>query len=441
MKLRSLLSAVALASAALGAVASIGFADDWPQFRGPNRDGVSKETGLLKEWPQGGPKLLWTYQEAGLGHSGVSTSKGILYTNGTRGDDEITIAVDLATGKEKWIAKIGPIFNFKSNVWGPGPRSMPTVDGDKLYVLGAQGDFLCLDTSGKEIWRKNMKKDFDGEMMTEWGYSESPLVVGNLVICTPGSASQGTVVALDKTNGKVVWQAKELKYKAPYTSALSAEIHGVPQIIQAGYSDSPDNGFLSGIALKDGKLLWSENMVEGHNYSIASTPIVKGNQVYVSAGTGAGCHLFEIDKDFKVKDLYPDTPKVRKAMINNHGGLVLIGDHVYGHSEKSLWVCQEWKTGKQAWKETNAFKTKSGATTGADGMLYLLSEEGKLALVEANPAEFKLVSEFDLPLRSKLQKQLPSAKYSSPWAHPVISDGKLYLRDHELIFCFDIKGK
>ncbi|MBX9679709.1 MAG: PQQ-like beta-propeller repeat protein [Gemmataceae bacterium] len=432
MKLRSLFLVAALAAAV-----SAAFADDWPSFRGPRRDGVSKETGLLKEWPKGGPKLVWTFDNAGLGHSSSAIVKGVLYTNGTRDGDEITLALDAATGKEIWKAKIGPIFTFKSNIWGDGPRSVPTVDGDKLYVLGAQGDFLCLDTAGKELWRKNLIKDFGGEMMTEWGYSESPLVVGNLVIVTPGSQTQGTVVAFDKTSGKVVWQAKELKYKAPYTSAVYAEIHGVPQVIQAGFSADPEGGYLSGIALKDGKLLWSEQMVKGHNYSIASTPIVRGNQVYVSAGTGAGCHLFDIDKDFKVKDLYG--VKSKKSVKNNHGGLVLIGDHIYGHSEGSVWVCQEWQTGKLAWEERNDFKTKSGATTGADGMLYLLSEGGEVALVEANPAAWKLVSQFELPKRSAFPKQMPSAKFSSPWAHPVISGGKLFLRDHEYIFCFDVK--
>jgi outer membrane protein assembly factor BamB len=432
MKLRALFLVAVCATAV-----SIAFADDWPSFRGPRRDGVSKETGLLKQWPKEGPKLVWTFDNAGLGHSSFAVVKGILYTNGTRDGNEITLALDAATGKEIWNAKIGPIFTFKSNIWGDGPRSIPTVDGDKLYVLGAQGDFLCLDTAGKEVWRKSLIKDFEGEMMTEWGYSESPLVVGNHVIVTPGSKTQGTVVALDKTNGKVVWQAKELKYKAPYTSAVYAEIHGVPQVIQAGYTSEPDGGFLSGIALKDGKVLWSEQMVKGHNYSIASTPIVQGNQVYVSAGTGAGCHLFDIDKDFKVKDLYGAAAK--KAVKNNHGGLVRMGDHIYGHSEGSVWVCQDWKSGKLAWKEGEELKTKSGATTGADGMLYLLTEEGIAALVEADPSAFKLVGQFELPKRSAFPKSMPSAKFSHPWAHPVISDGKLFLRDHEYVFCFDVK--
>ncbi|MBI3409642.1 MAG: PQQ-like beta-propeller repeat protein [Planctomycetes bacterium] len=412
---------------------------DWPQWRGPDRSGVSKETGLLKSWSKEGPKLLWTYKNAGLGFSSFAIVGGNLYTLGTRDDkDEVIIALDKG-GKELWTAKIGPIFTFKGNVWGDGPRGTPTIDGKRLYALGGQGDLVCVDIrdKGKEIWRKNLIKDFDGEMMSEWGYSESPLVDGNVLVCTPGG-EKGTMAALDKSNGNLVWQSQELKHKAPYSSIMPADIHGVPQYVQLSYVDDTVGGFANGIRAKDGELLWSMPIFKGHSYAAAPTPIVKDNLVYVTTGYGGGCHLFEIAKDFTVKDLF--SKKIQKTVKNTHGGVVLIDGYLYGHSEGLGWVCQEMKkSGEVVWNEKNAFECVSGSITAADGMLYLYTDDGEVGLVEADYKEFKEISKFTIPEKSTYPQTRPTSRQSKVWTHPVIADGRLYLRDNEFIFCYDLK--
>jgi outer membrane protein assembly factor BamB len=423
------------------AVAHAG-ADDWPQWRGPDRSGVSKETGLLKAWPKDGPKLLWTFKNAGEGFSSCAIVGNTLYTLGTRAGDEIVLAVDVNGGTEAWFATIGPIFKAFGN-WGHGPRSTPTIDGDRLYALGSQGDLVCLDLAakGKEVWRKNYQRDFGGQLMDEqgnWGYCESPLVDGPHLICTPGGA-KGTMIALDKKDGKLVWQSKELTNKAPDSSIVAADIHGVRQYIQNSYVDTV-GGFVSGVAAKDGKLLWSVPIFKGSCYDIAPTPIVKGNLVYVTTYIPAsGCHCFEIDKAFKAKDVY--SKKNQKTMKNNHGGVVLIGDHVYGHSDRTGWICQEFKSGAMVWEAGSFLECKSGAITAADGRLYLLTEEGEVGLADADPKEFKAISSFKLPESSAIPKTLPTSQDSRIWAHPVVANGRFYVRAHDLIFCYDVKGK
>jgi outer membrane protein assembly factor BamB len=415
---------------------------DWPQWRGPERTGVSNETGLLKSWPEKGPKLLWTFKNAGEGFSSFAVVGPTLYTLGTRDGNEIIIALDVAKGTELWSATIGPIFKALGN-WGHGPRSTPTIDDDRLYALGSQGDLVCVDITnkGKEIWRKNFQKDFGGDLMDEtgnWGYSESPLIDGPYLICTPGG-DQGTLAALNKKDGTVVWRSKELTNKAPDSSLMPAVIHGVRQYIQNSYKNGV-GGFISGVAAQDGKVLWTMPIFKGPSYDVAPTPLVKDNLVYMTTyNPRTGCHCFELDKNFKAKELYSsDNQKVLK---NNHGGVVLIGDHVYGHSDKSRWVCQDLKTGDQAWETEEFLSTITGSITAADGRLYLFTQDGEVGLVEANPKEFKAISSFKLPEASKIPKTILTSQSSRAWTHPVVSGGRLYVRDHDLVFSFDVKSK
>lgn len=201
-------------------VVGLAAAADWPQWRGPDRSGVSKETGLLKSWPKEGPARLWTYKNLGIGYSGPAIVGDRLYTMGARDEVTYVIALDVNKGTELWSAKVGPIFTYAGNSWGDGPRSTPTIDGDHLYSLDANGELVCLETAkGKEIWRKNLAKDLGGEMMTEWGFSESILIDGDKLICTPGG-DKGTLAALDKKTGAVLWRSTELKNKAPYSSTM-----------------------------------------------------------------------------------------------------------------------------------------------------------------------------------------------------------------------------
>jgi hypothetical protein len=427
-------------------------ADDWPQFRGSDRTGVSREKGLLKAWPKEGPKLAWTYKNAGLGFSSVAVVKGVVYTIGTDmavkngmvvADDEYVIAIDEKNGAELWRRKIGPIFTFKGNVWGDGPRSTPTIDGNFIYALGGQGELVCLDVAnkGKEVWRTNLIKDLGGKVMevagSDWGYSESPLIDGKLLICTPGGA-QGTLAALDKVNGKLVWRSVGLTNNAPYSSAVVADFHGVRQYIQTSYDSTNGNesGFVSGFDAKNGNVLWSETIFKGESYAIAASPIIKGNQVYVTSGYGGGCHLFHINTNQKATEQY--AKKIFKKVKNTHGGVVLIDDHIYGHSEPGMWICQEMRTGNIKWDENAQLKCPSGAITAADGKLYLYTEDGEAGLVDADPKGFNLVSSFTIPEKSMIPQMRQTSRSSRIWAHPVIANGHLYLRDHEYIFAFKI---
>ncbi|MCS7045976.1 MAG: PQQ-like beta-propeller repeat protein [Gemmataceae bacterium] len=425
----------------LGLLTGMSAADDWPQFRGPKRDGHSREIGLLQEWPEKGLPAVWTYRHAGLGFSSFAVVGGKLYTLGTRGADEIVIALDAGNGKELWTAKIGPIFTYQGNQWGDGPRGTPTIDGDRLYAIGGQGILVCLDLAnrGAEVWRKDFVKDFAGEMMSEWGYSESPLVDGDLVVVTPGGA-KGTVVALNKKTGAEVWRTSDLKNKAPYTSAVAAELHGVRQVIQASVINDEAGGVLSGIEAKTGKVLWSTPLYKGHSYAVASSILVTGSTVYTSllSETLTNCHAFEISPDWKVTDRFNE--KSQNAMRNFHGGVVIVGGNVYGHSSGPGWVCQDLKSGKQLWSERNALEGGSGSIIAADGRLYLYSDEGEVVLLQPDPKEWNEQGRFRIPEMSKIPKTRPTSRSSKTWTHPAIANGHLFLRDHELIFCFDIRA-
>lgn len=417
-------------------------AADWPQFRGPKRDGISAETGLLQEWPKDGPKLLWTYRDAGLGFSCPAIVGDTLYTLGGWDDGEYVLAIDMKTGKEQWKTKVGKLFDFKGNAWGDGPRSTPTVDGAHIYALGGFGDLICVERkAGKEVWRKSFVKDFDGEMMSEWGYSESPLVDGDVLVVTPGG-SKGTLAALDKKTGAVRWRSKGTTFAAPYSSVMISEAAGVKQYIQNSYDKNamPEEGFTSGIDAKTGETLWKEQIFKQHSYAIAPAPIVTGDLVYITSGYGGGCHLFQIkkgEKGLEAKDLY--SKAIQKKVKNTHGGMVLVDGKLYGHSESSQWVCQDLKSGKVLWADRDNLETQSGSITAADNRLYLLSQEGEVVLLEISAKEWSEKGRFKLPEASKLRGKAPNRQYAAVWAYPVVANGRLYLRDQELIFCYDIK--
>lgn len=434
--------------AALFGIVAVSFAaaDDWPQFRGINRDGISKEKGLLHKWPDKGPKLLWTYKDAGLGHSSFAIVKGVLYTLGTDYDfknadkgakDEFVIAIDVKSGKELWRVKYASLYASKGNAYGDGPRSTPTIDGNLLYVLGGQGDLVCFDISAKakEVWRKNLTADFGGELMTGYGYAESPLIDGDHLICTPGGAN-GAVVALDKKTGKLVWQSKTWTDKAPYGSVAVGDIQGVRQYVQIGYS-AKLVGSVAGVEAKTGKLLWTAQIFSGQNDGASTPPVIKGNEVFVSAPWVAGSHLFEIGKNQTPKELY--SKKAQKRFRSTFGGLVVLDDKIYGHSETG-WCCLDWKTGAEEWLDRGQLKCSSGAVIAADGKLYMYTEEGEAALVDASPKPpMNVVSSFTIPERSAIPPNRVTSRMARVWPHPAISDGVLYLRDHEFIFAFAIK--
>ncbi|MBI3822567.1 MAG: PQQ-like beta-propeller repeat protein [Planctomycetes bacterium] len=449
-----------LVSLAFLLIGSLALADDWPQFRGPDRNGISKEKGLLKMWPNTGPKLAWTFKDAGLGCSSVAVVKGVIYTLGTDANftGEYAIAISAKDGKELWRVKIGPLYEMlverkdkqgkvvivNANSYGDGPRSTPTIDGDFLYALGGEGQLVCLDITkkGKAVWRKHLVKDLGGVIMDKYGHSESPLIDGYHVICTPGWP-KGTLAALKKDTGAVVWRSGALVEAAPFSSIVAADLHGVRQYIQTSYDNTAGNesGSVSGIDAKNGNTLWTKTFFKGTNDGIGSSPIVIGNSVFVSAGFGGGCQLFDIGKDGTAKPTYK-TNAVKLKVQNTHGGLVLIGDYLYGHSESKKWVCQEPKTCTVQWTHAGTLKNKLGCISGsivsAEGLLYLYTDDGDVGLVEADSTAFKLISTFSIPVKSQIPANRNTSRQARVWAHPAIANGHLYLRDHEYIFAFKI---
>lgn len=397
-------------------ISSFVLADDWPQWRGPKRNDISEEKGLLKEWPAGGPPKVWVYQNAGLGYSGPAISQGKLFTMGAREGKEYLVAVDAAQGKELWAAEMGKLFK---NDWGEGPRGTPAVDGDRVYGLGGEGTLICAQASdGKVLWKKRMEELGGG--IPHWGYTESVLVDDKHVICTPGG-SQGALAALDKMSGKVAWQSRDFTDAAHYASVVPAEPHGLRQYVQLTEQS------IVGIAADSGKTLWKSPFPGAT--AVIPTPIYRDTYVYVTAGYQAGCKLLQILADQKPKEIYAN-----KTMQNHHGGVVLVGDHIYGHSDRGGWLCQKFLTGEQVWSERS--KLGKGAVACADGMLYCQEESsGTVALVEASPEGWKEHGRLKLnPLSSR---RSPRGRV---WTHPVIANGRLYLRDQEFLVCYNIQA-
>ncbi len=394
-----------------------GAAADWNQWRGPDRTDVSVETGLLKSWPQEGPKLAWLFRNTGLGYSGFAVVGDLLYTMGARGEKEELFAIDTKEGKERWAAKLGDVLD---NGWGDGPRGTPTVAGDTVYALGGQGGLICVQASdGKLLWSKNLK-DLGGRV-PDWGYAESVLVDGDKVICTPGG-KKGAIAALDKKTGEVVWQSRDFTDGAQYASLIAFEHDAIRQYAQLTMKS------IAGVAAKDGKLLWRVDW-PGRT-AVIPTLIFRDGCVYATSGYGAGSKLVKLEKENKTSEVYAN-----RVMKNHHGGVILVGDHLFGYSDDVGWVCQELKSGKEVWHEKQ--KLEKGAVACADGMLYLLGEgSGTVVLIEASSQGWKEHGRFKLDPQTK--RRSPKGRI---WTHPVIAGGQLYLRDQELLFCFDVKGK
>ncbi len=391
---------------------------DWPQFRGPNRDGASAETGLLQELPPGGPPLVWKATGLGIGYTTVSVVGNRIYTSGEEGEFSSVIALNAGDGMKVWSARLG-----KAGAAGlpafEGPRATPTVEGDLLIAVGQWGEMACLETAqGKELWRKNYAKDFGGKR-PQWGFSESPLIDGDKVVITPGG-NEGSVVALNRKTGAVIWRSKGFTDAPHYSSLIVAQIGGVRQYIQLTAES------VAGIAAADGKLLWRAPR-KGRT-AVIPTPIYSDGMVYVSSGYGIGCNLFKVvaaaGGRFTAEEVYAN-----KVMDNKHGGIIKVGDYVYGHADSKGWTCQDFKTGEAKWQSNTPGK---GSLIYADGRFYLRAEDkGTVVLIEASPEGFKEHGRFEQPDRSN----------KKAWPYPVIAAGKLYLRDMDTLLCYDVKAK
>ena len=381
---------------------------NWPQWRGPNRDGISKETGLLKKWPAEGPPLAWKASGAGRGFSSFSVANGKLYTMGLRGDREFIIAFDVATGKEAWATANGNAFR---NDRGDGPRGTPTVDGDRLYALGGSGDLSALDArTGKVVWTKNILKEFGGRNIT-WGISESPLIVGDRLLVNPGGPD-ASMVALNKSDGSVIWKSQS--DKAGYSSAIPVQINGGTQVVFFTSQRAV------GLDLKDGRLLW-EYAKPSNNVANAATPIARGNRVFISSDYGTGGGVVEIKPDGAAQELW-----FSKEMRNHHSSSVLVGDYLYGFSSAIL-TAIKFDTGEIAWRDRSVGK---GSLVYADGLLYCFSERGVVGLVEASPTGYVERGRFKI-----------EAGDLETWTHPVVAGGRLYLRDQDTIYAYEVRQK
>jgi outer membrane protein assembly factor BamB len=397
--------------------------DAWPEFHGPNRDSICTETSLLKEWPADGPKLLWRCEGMGSGMSTVSIAGGKIYTTGDLKDKgQCLICLDLKTHQKLWATPVGEAYRDF------GALSTPTVEGKWVYATSTDGGVFCLDgETGAVRWKKSMTKDFGGSMMSVWKFSESPLLDGGKLICTPG-AKDAALVALNKETGELIWKCaipdlgKAGKDGAGYSSVIVADIAGVRQYVQL-----LGRGLI-GVAADSGKFLWGYNRIANEVANI-SHPLVRGSYVFCSTSYGVGSVLLKISRageTFKAEEAY-----FTKQFDNHHGGIVMLGDYIYGGSGLNAGAptCLNFLTGEIAWKAKPP-EGGSAATLYADGNLIFRYDRGPVYLVAATPKDFEVKGHFTPPLAK-----------GPAWAHPVIFDKKLFLRHDDLLLCYDLAAE
>ena len=408
-----IISLALLCNSTLGAEAT------WPGWRGPNRDAISTEKGLLAEWTEEGPPLLWQADGLGRGYASVAIAQGRVLTMGERKTGCRLIALDLQDGLQIWATEVGR----------GSPNCTPTIDDDRVYGLSRGGELLCAKTdSGEVVWRKSFSGDFGGKMMSGWGYCESPLADGDWLLCTPG-AQDAMMVALDKRTGELVWKSAmpqnvgdRGKDGAAYSSPVISHAAGVKQYVQL-----VGRGVI-GVRAADGKTLWTYNRIANGTANIP-TPIVKGDYVFCSTGYGTGAALLKLvnsNGGVHVEEVYFVSGN---KIQNHHGGMILLGDYVYmGNKHKNGFpLCIDMLGGAVVWEPGRGPGSGSAAILYADGHLYFRYEDGTMALIEATPDEYRLKGHFKVAsIRGK------------SWPHPVISGGRLYLRDQEVLMCYDV---
>jgi len=397
-------------------IALSAFCVDWPQFRGPNRDGKSAETGLLKKWPAGGPKLLWTADvNVGVGFSSVSVAKGSIYTTGLIDGQEHIFAIDLK-GKLKWKTKYGPGFRK----FPPSTRTTPTVDDDRLYVMSSRGRVACFSAAdGKEKWGVDTAEKFGGQVL-RWGIAESILIIGEKAICTPGG-EDATMVALNKMTGKTIWRTKGLGEMSAYCSPILIQNAKRSLIVTMTESHA------IGVNSADGKVLW-KYPYRGRCQAHAVSPTYKDGRIFITSGYNDGAVMLQLAPDGKsVKVAWKD-----EDFDTHHGGVILVDGYLYGTTWKNNgdgnWICADWDKGKVQFNEH--WKCK-GSMVFAEGMLYCYEEGGgTVGLVKAGPGGFKVISSFKV-----------TQGEGKHWAHPVVANGVLYIRHGSALMAYDVKAK
>ena len=402
---------LALAAAVIAAGVTVAAAD-WPQWQGADRTRISRETGLMKEWPAKGPAVVWQATGLGSGYGSMAVAGERVFVQGTRGGNSVVVALNRADGKEVWSKALG---RSGDDDRGPGPRGTPTVDGDRLYVLTENGDLACVKTDGTAVWQRNILRDFGGRQL-QWLISESPLVDGPHVIVSPGGPGAG-MVKLDKMTGKTVWQASDLSDPAGYSSAIAADIGGVRTYLTF------TAGAGVGVRASDGKVMFRYDRAANRVANI-TTPVFFENKVFFTSAYDTGAGLVSLSAQngtVSASEVY-----FTREMKNHHGGVVLLNGYLYGFDD-SILKCIEFATGKMMWRDRSVGK---GSVTAADGDLYIQSESNMVALAAASPAGYQEKGRFSIP-----DKGLPS------WAHPVVSGARLYVRNQDSLMAYDIKAK
>jgi outer membrane protein assembly factor BamB len=412
--------------------------NDWPNWRGPNRDAICRETGLLQAWPPEGPKLLWKATGLGEGYSGPAVVGTTLYTMGNLDGNECVLALETTTGKQLWARPFGAVEYVG---YSPGTRATPTIDGDSLYALGASGRLVCMGRHTGEIrWTRSLISDFGGQVIgldysesirgqlqpeddpqagLRWGFSESVLIDGERLICTPG-APEATLIALDKHTARTLWASK-INARASYASMIKATIDGVEQYVQF----TADG--VVGVDARDGTFLWRYDAPAYAKYGgiNISTPVCSDDLVFAASGYDVGGGLARIEKTadgFVAREVY-----FTEDMKNHHGGMILLNGFLYGANDPGILTCLEYETGKVMWRSRRAGKC---SLLYADGMLYCRDENGPLTLVRATPEGFDLKGRFDQPHQSG----------QKTWPHLVIAHGQLYVRDQDVLLCYDVRA-
>ncbi len=461
MKRYALCLALVLSSATAFAESPKPF--DWSQWQGPERNAASKERGLLKEWAKDGPPLAWKVKGLGGGYSGPSIAAGRIFGMSNRGDDEVVWALSETDGKTLWVTRLGPAFQQRVSQGAEGPGCTPTVDGELLYVLGLAGDLACLQVrDGKILWQRSLTRDFGGRVPM-WSYRESPLIDGDKVICTPGGPD-ATLAALDKLTGKTIWKSKVPAGPssspggsagrgpggpggsgrgrggsgrgpggsggsgAAYASAIAIDFDGQREYVQFTAKA------LVGVAASDGKFLWRYDRPANRMSINCSTPVQHDGLVFAASAYDVGGGLVKLSKDagggVKAEEVY-----FTAKMQNHHGGMILVDGCLYGANGGNgggFLICLDFQTGKVLWDGRDSERRPpKGSLALADGRLYYRTEKGTMLLVEPDPKQYVERGRFDQPERSA----------SPAWTHPVIANGKLYLRDQDLLLCYDIKAK
>jgi len=399
---------------------------DWPQWRGPARNGTSQETGLLKQWPAEGPKLIWQVNDIGDGYSTPAIVGKRIYLMSNRGmENEFVQALSTQDGKPVWTTRVGNVGNPNQNPPYPKARSTPTVDGDFIYALGSDGDIACLETkSGKIRWQKSIRKEFGGQP-GEWAYAESPLVDGDVVVITPGGA-EATIVALNKKTGAVIWKsAIPGGDPAGYASAIVVQGGGRKQYVQL-----LSKGIV-GVDAKTGQFLWryAEAAKGPAQYF---TPVARDEYVYGGAlGVGGGLVRLKLDQGGVAAEQVYFT----RGLPNGIGGAVLVGEYLYGTEVGATLVAAEFATGKVKWQDKSIGWSSIAS---ADGLLFLHGTSGVVALVEATPEGYREKGRFTPPAQPKHSQAGPFPEGS--FAYPVIANGRLYIRDLGTLWAYDIKA-